>query len=64
MASASAPALEQGGWALPQFKGRPGWEFTDISALNLADYRPVTADEDVAPPADELWAFCAAALRP
>jgi Fe-S cluster assembly protein SufD len=27
---------------LPQFKGRPGWEFTDISALNLAAYAPVT----------------------
>ncbi len=31
---------------LPQFKGRPGWEFTDISALNLAAYRPVAADDD------------------
>jgi Fe-S cluster assembly protein SufD len=25
---------------LPQFKGRPGWEFTDISALDLAAYVP------------------------
>jgi Fe-S cluster assembly protein SufD len=24
---------------LPQFKGRPGWEFTDISGLDLAGYR-------------------------
>ncbi|HET9104757.1 MAG TPA: Fe-S cluster assembly protein SufD [Solirubrobacteraceae bacterium] len=24
--------------ALPQFKGRPGWEFTDISGLDLAAY--------------------------
>jgi Fe-S cluster assembly protein SufD len=27
---------------LPQFKGRPGWEFTDISALKLERYRPAT----------------------
>jgi Fe-S cluster assembly protein SufD len=26
---------------LPTFKGRPGWEFTDISGLNLAAYEPV-----------------------
>jgi Fe-S cluster assembly protein SufD len=25
---------------LPQFKGRPGWEFTDISTLDLAGYVP------------------------
>jgi Fe-S cluster assembly protein SufD len=25
---------------LPTFKGRPGWEFTDLSALKLANYRP------------------------
>jgi Fe-S cluster assembly protein SufD len=30
---------------LPQFKGRPGWEFTDISGLDLAAYQPVTAPE-------------------
>ncbi len=26
--------------ALPQFKGRPGWEFTDISGLDLDRYQP------------------------
>ncbi|MBV9940591.1 MAG: Fe-S cluster assembly protein SufD [Solirubrobacterales bacterium] len=26
---------------LPTFKGRPGWEFTDISGLDLAAYEPV-----------------------
>jgi Fe-S cluster assembly protein SufD len=41
---------------LPTFKGRPGWEFTDISELNLAAYRPVTADDPEAPAASELWA--------
>jgi Fe-S cluster assembly protein SufD len=30
---------------LPQFKGRPGWEFTDISGLDLAAYEAVTAPE-------------------
>ncbi len=43
MASAS-PAVE-----LPQFKGRPGWEFTDISELNLAAYQPVRAADAGAP---------------
>ena len=41
--------------ALPTFKGRPGWEFTDISALHLADYRPVTAEDPAAAPTGELW---------
>ena len=48
----STPAAE-----LPTFKGRPGWEFTDISELNLADYRPVTAGDPIAEPTEELWAF-------
>ncbi len=30
---------------LPQFKGRPGWEFTDISTLDLAAYERVLADD-------------------
>jgi Fe-S cluster assembly protein SufD len=37
---ASPPTVE-----LPQFKGRPGWEFTDISGLDLAAYSPVSAPE-------------------
>jgi Fe-S cluster assembly protein SufD len=37
-AAARAQTLE-----LPTFKGRPGWEFTDLSGLELANYRP--ADE-------------------
>jgi Fe-S cluster assembly protein SufD len=32
------------GLQLPQFKGRPGWEFTDISGLDLAAYERVTTD--------------------
>jgi Fe-S cluster assembly protein SufD len=30
---------------LPTFKGRPGWEFTDISGLDLAAYESVSAPE-------------------
>jgi Fe-S cluster assembly protein SufD len=32
---------------LPTFKGRPGWEFTDISGLNLAAYEPVRGAEEL-----------------
>ena len=39
-----------GDLALPQFKGRPGWEFTDISGLNLAAYEPVSSPDDAAAP--------------
>ena len=51
MASASAsPAVE-----LPTFKGRPGWEFTDITGLDLAAYEPVNAEEAaIAEPLFEL----------
>jgi Fe-S cluster assembly protein SufD len=31
---------------LPQFKGRPGWEFTDISGLDLTAYGPADASAD------------------
>ena len=51
MASPASPALE-----LPAFKGRPGWEFTDISGLELAKYEPVTAPEPAGEPdADALF---------
>jgi len=30
--------------ALPQFKGKPGWEFTDISDLDLTAYAPATGN--------------------
>jgi Fe-S cluster assembly protein SufD len=45
---------------LPSFKGRPGWEFTDISGLELETYEPAAATRDGAtplfdiPPADAL----------
>jgi Fe-S cluster assembly protein SufD len=40
---------------LPQFKGRPGWEFTDLSGLDLAAYERVAPDE--AASADSLFAL-------
>jgi Fe-S cluster assembly protein SufD len=43
-ASPGVPSLAELAGRLPTFKGRPGWEFTDLSALDLAAYQPV--DED------------------
>jgi Fe-S cluster assembly protein SufD len=41
---------------LPTFKGRAGWEFTDISELNLAAYEPVRgADELEGAQADAMF---------
>jgi Fe-S cluster assembly protein SufD len=34
---------------LPSFKGRPGWEFTDISGLDLAAYEPAREQDTAAP---------------
>jgi Fe-S cluster assembly protein SufD len=34
---------------LPQFKGRPGWEFTDLSGLDLSAYPPAPANGARAP---------------
>ncbi len=45
MGSSAAGAEAPRGLELPQFKGRPGWEFTDISALDLASYEPVQSEE-------------------
>ena len=45
---------------LPQFKGRAGWEFTDISSLDLAAYEPVAVDP-AAEPVEELFAGLQAA---
>jgi Fe-S cluster assembly protein SufD len=41
LAKRRARALEQlETLELPQFKGRPGWEFTDLSELDLSAYQP------------------------
>ena len=47
---------------LPTFKGRPGWEFTDISGLDLAAYERVGANVDGAAGAEPLWELRAPAL--
>ncbi len=39
-ATDASPAVE-----LPTFKGRPGWEFTDITGLDLTAYEPVSGAE-------------------
>ncbi|MGI8715125.1 MAG: Fe-S cluster assembly protein SufD [Solirubrobacteraceae bacterium] len=52
---ASSAIAEPGGWDLPQFKGHPGWEFTDISGLDLAAYEPVGPDEPAAAPVQNLF---------
>jgi Fe-S cluster assembly protein SufD len=40
---------------LPQFKGRPGWEFTDLSGLDLPAYQRVAPDDGAA--AEPLFAL-------
>jgi Fe-S cluster assembly protein SufD len=45
---------------LPQFKGRPGWEFTDISALDLASYERALAGDGGA--AESLFELPSATL--
>jgi Fe-S cluster assembly protein SufD len=50
---------------LPQFKGRPGWEFTDLSGLDLASYTPVQSPPAPArPPAQTLFDLEAPATLP
>jgi Fe-S cluster assembly protein SufD len=50
-AQAEPTALE-----LPTFKGRPGWEFTDLSRLSLDAFAPVDGG-DLAAPRDDLFAL-------
>jgi Fe-S cluster assembly protein SufD len=58
LASADLAQLE-----LPQFKGRPGWEFTDLSGLDLAAYEPVRA-QDGAHSARSMFELDGAAALP
>jgi Fe-S cluster assembly protein SufD len=39
---------------LPEFKGRPGWEFTDLSGLDLSSYKPAPANGTSAAPLFDL----------
>ena len=52
---ASGPAGTVPVAEIPQFKGRAGWEFTDISGLDLAAY-PAAAPETGIDPTRELFA--------
>ena len=59
-ATGAGKALE-----LPQFKGRPGWEFTDITGLDLSAYTPVDGPSDGAEAsAEPLFALEAAESLP
>jgi Fe-S cluster assembly protein SufD len=49
LASTAAAGTGAPSFELPSFKGRPGWEFTDISGLDLAAYQ--AAGEDSGAPA-------------
>ena len=41
---------------LPQFKGRPGWEFTDLTGFDLTGYAPVSGpDAEEATPTEPLF---------
>ena len=40
---------------LPEFKGRPGWEFTDLSELDLSAYRTATGRNGAVPSAPPLF---------
>ncbi len=58
--TAAGEALE-----LPQFKGRPGWEFTDLSGFDLTGYAPVSGpDGDETAPAAPLFELDAAGTLP
>ncbi|MDQ6836558.1 MAG: Fe-S cluster assembly protein SufD [Actinomycetota bacterium] len=57
MASQSGAVVE-----LPQFKGRPGWEFTDLSGLDLAAYERVAQEEPVDAPVPGLFEVPSAEL--
>ena len=49
---------------LPTFKGRPGWEFTDVSELNVDAYAPgrLALALDAEHSADPLWSLPSAVL--
>ena len=54
---ASAAVIE-----LPQFKGRPGWEFTDLSGFDPAAYAPAPAEAELVAP-DALFEAPEGAVR-
>jgi Fe-S cluster assembly protein SufD len=56
--ASAVPAVE-----LPQFKGRAGWEFTDISSLDLSAYELVLEEESTASTVDQLFELSAGESR-
>jgi Fe-S cluster assembly protein SufD len=46
--------------ALPQFKGRPGWEFTDLTGFSLDAFAPVEAGDGDAGAVDRVETLLAA----
>jgi len=60
-AAAGKRAQELG---LPEFKGRPGWEFTDLSGLELDAYSPADgAGADAAERIEEIFTGLVGAIR-
>jgi Fe-S cluster assembly protein SufD len=53
--ASAAPAPAPAGLELPTFKGRPGWEFTDLSGLDLEAYAPAPVARDGG--VGELWSL-------
>jgi Fe-S cluster assembly protein SufD len=49
---------------MPQFKGRAGWEFTDISSLDLAAYAPAAPSSDTETELDLFGELDATAALP
>ena len=63
LAARRARAAElQATLAPPTYKGRPGWEFTDLSALDLAAYAAPNGDDAGAPAASRARA-CSIRVR-
>ena len=48
---------------LPTFKGRPGWEFTDLSRLDLSAFGPVSDGDLAGVPSDGLFSGLETATR-
>jgi Fe-S cluster assembly protein SufD len=59
LANPAHPPLATSTVELPTFKGRPGWEFTDVAALDLDAYQLSTVHPKLGPPAPDapgaLW---------
>ncbi|HET9074142.1 MAG TPA: Fe-S cluster assembly protein SufD [Solirubrobacteraceae bacterium] len=59
-ATSAAPATPQALLEIPTWKGRPGWEFTDLSGFDMAAYEAAPAGRT--PTAEALWDLSTGAL--